>query len=125
LGGTKDIPTIVEKYGIENIIIAKPSMRKGQLQELYQECSKTNAKTQIMPMIEDIVSGKVSVNQFRDVQVEDLLGREPVELDIKSISDRETYRKDHPCNRSRRIDRFGNLPPGEQVQTGEASINRA
>ncbi|OIU67650.1 polysaccharide biosynthesis protein [Rossellomorea aquimaris] len=86
LGGTKDIPQIVEKYGVENIIIAIPSLRKGQLQEVYQECSKTNAKTQIMPMIEDIVSGKVSVNQFRDVQVEDLLGREPVELDIKSIS---------------------------------------
>jgi FlaA1/EpsC-like NDP-sugar epimerase len=90
LGGTKDIPAIVEKYGIENIIIAIPSMRKGQLQEVYQECSKTNAKTQIMPMIEDIVSGKVSVNQFRDVQVEDLLGREPVELDIKSISEKLT-----------------------------------
>jgi FlaA1/EpsC-like NDP-sugar epimerase len=86
LGGTKDIPQIVEKYGVENIIIAIPSLRKGQLQEVYQECSKTNAKTQIMPMIEDIVSGKVSVNQFREVQVEDLLGREPVELDIKSIS---------------------------------------
>jgi FlaA1/EpsC-like NDP-sugar epimerase len=86
IGGTKDIPKIVEKYGIENIIIAIPSLRKGQLQEVYQECSKTNAKTQIMPMIEDIVSGKVSVNQFRDVQVEDLLGREAVELDVKSIS---------------------------------------
>lgn len=90
LGGTKDIPHLVEKHGIENIIIAIPSLRKGQLQEVYQECSKTNAKTQIMPMIEDIVSGKVSVNQFRDVQVEDLLGREPVELDIKSISQKLT-----------------------------------
>jgi FlaA1/EpsC-like NDP-sugar epimerase len=90
LGGTKDIPAIVEKYGIENIIIAIPSLRKGQLQEVYQECSKTTAKIQIMPMIEDIVSGKVSVKQFRDVQVEDLLGREPVELDIKSISEKLT-----------------------------------
>jgi FlaA1/EpsC-like NDP-sugar epimerase len=90
LGGTKDIPRLVEKYGVENIIIAIPSLRKGQLQDVYQECSKTNAKTQIMPMIEDIVSGKVSVNQFRDVQVEDLLGREPVELDIKSISEKLT-----------------------------------
>jgi FlaA1/EpsC-like NDP-sugar epimerase len=90
LGGTKDIPSIVEKYNIENIIIAIPSLKKGQLQAVYQECSKTNAKTQIMPMIEDIVSGKVSVNQFRDVQVEDLLGREPVELDIKSISEKLT-----------------------------------
>jgi FlaA1/EpsC-like NDP-sugar epimerase len=86
LGGTKDIPAIVERFSIENIIIAIPSLKKGQLQDVYQECSKTKAKTQIMPMIEDIVSGKISVNQFRDVEVEDLLGREPVDLDIESIS---------------------------------------
>lgn len=43
-------------------------------------------KTLILPKLEDLVTGKLSVNQFRDVQVEDLLGREPVELDIDSIS---------------------------------------
>ncbi|RLQ94801.1 polysaccharide biosynthesis protein [Falsibacillus albus] len=87
-GKTKEIPMIVEKHNIENIVIAIPSMGRKEIQRIYQECSKTNAKTQIMPMIEDIASGKVSVNQFRDVQVEDLLGREPVELDIQSISKR-------------------------------------
>ncbi|BFH17567.1 hypothetical protein J6TS7_59860 [Paenibacillus dendritiformis] len=51
---------------------------------------KTKAKTQFIPMIEDIASGKVSVSQFRDVQVEDLLGREPVQLDLESISDSAT-----------------------------------
>lgn len=44
-------------------------------------------KTQILPMLEDLVTGKVSVNEFRDVQVEDLLGRDPVELDVDIISD--------------------------------------
>ncbi len=86
LGGHKDIPSLVERFEVDNIIIAIPSLRKSELQEVYQQCSKTKAKTQIMPMIEDIVSGKVAVNQFREVQVEDLLGREPVELDIQSIS---------------------------------------
>lgn len=85
-GKTKDIPKLVEKLNAETIIIAIPSLSKKEIQKIYQECSKTTAKTQIMPMIEDIVSGKVSVNQFREVQVEDLLGREPVELDIDSIS---------------------------------------
>lgn len=86
LGKTEDIPEIVESKKIDHIIIAIPSLSKGEIQRIYQECSKTKAKTKIMPMIEDIVTGKVSVNQFRDVQVEDLLGRDPVELDIKSIS---------------------------------------
>jgi FlaA1/EpsC-like NDP-sugar epimerase len=90
MGRTEDIPQLVEKLNVETIIIAIPSMSKSEIQKVYQECSKTKAKTQIMPMLEDIVSGKVSVNQFRDVQVEDLLGRDPVELDTKSISEKLT-----------------------------------
>ncbi|WP_409252146.1 polysaccharide biosynthesis protein [Bacillus sp. SCS-153A] len=89
-GGTSDIPAIVEKHNIENIIISIPSLSKTEIQKIYQECCKTKAKTQIMPMIEDIVTGKVSVNQFREVQVEDLLGRDPIELDMKSISQKLT-----------------------------------
>lgn len=90
MGKTSDIPKIVEKNKIDHIIIAIPSLNKHEIQRIYQECSKTDAKTKIMPMIEDIVTGKVSVNQFRDVQVEDLLGRDPVELDIQSISKKIT-----------------------------------
>jgi FlaA1/EpsC-like NDP-sugar epimerase len=85
-GKTKDIPYLVDILKVETIIIAIPSLSKKEIQRIYLECSKTKAKTQIMPMIEDLVSGKVSVNQIREVQVEDLLGREPVELDIESIS---------------------------------------
>ncbi|MET3697032.1 FlaA1/EpsC-like NDP-sugar epimerase [Bacillus oleivorans] len=86
VGTTKWIRQVVEQYKIEHIIIAIPSLNKKELNRIFQECSTTKIKTQIMPMIEDIVTGKVSVNQFRDVQVEDLLGRDPVELDLKSIS---------------------------------------
>ena len=57
------------------------------MNKIFQECAKTNAKTQILPMMEDLVTGKISVNQFRDVQVEDLLGESQIELDIESISE--------------------------------------
>ncbi len=90
LGKTENIPEIVEKKGIGHIIIAIPSLNKLEIQKIYQECSKTKAQVKIMPMIEDIITGKVSVNQFRDVQVEDLLGRDPVELDIQRISEKLT-----------------------------------
>ncbi|WP_318505221.1 nucleoside-diphosphate sugar epimerase/dehydratase [Bacillus sp. T3] len=82
-----EITDKVQELMIDNIIIAIPSLNKKELNIIFQECAKTNAKTQILPMLEDLVTGKISVNQFRDVQVEDLLGREPVELDIDSISD--------------------------------------
>ncbi|MGD6831887.1 polysaccharide biosynthesis protein [Sutcliffiella halmapala] len=87
LGDVTDIESIVEKNEIENIIIAIPSLGKKEINTIYKECGKTEAKTQIIPMLEDLMLGKVSVNEFRDVEVEDLLGREPVKLDMKSISE--------------------------------------
>ncbi|MEH7351677.1 polysaccharide biosynthesis protein [Gottfriedia acidiceleris] len=87
VGGVNQIGHYVNKLDINNIIIAIPSLRKKELNKILQECTKTKAKTKILPMLEDIMTGKVSVNQFRDVQVEDLLGREAVELDIEMISD--------------------------------------
>lgn len=56
------------------------------MQIIFDACAQTSAKTVIMPRIEDIMVGNLSVNQFRDVQVEDLLGRDPVQLDMESIS---------------------------------------
>lgn len=90
VGGTRAIEQIARDYQIELIVIAIPSLNKPGLKAIFDECAKTKAKTQIIPMIEDIASGKVSVSQFRDVQVEDLLGREPVQLDLASISDYAT-----------------------------------
>ncbi|WHY00424.1 nucleoside-diphosphate sugar epimerase/dehydratase [Neobacillus sp. DY30] len=87
VGNSDSIAQTVEKYQIENIVIAIPSLKQSELHRIFEECSKTNAKTQIIPKLEDLMTGKISVNQFREVQVEDLLGRDPVELDIDSISE--------------------------------------
>lgn len=92
VGSTKNIKEIVEQYKIEQIIIAIPSLNRKQINEIFQECAKTNAKTQTVPMLESILEGKVSVNEFRDVQVEDLLGREPVKLDDAGIAETITGR---------------------------------
>ncbi|MDN4861144.1 polysaccharide biosynthesis protein [Priestia aryabhattai] len=87
VGNSQEILNIVKAYEIENIVIAIPSLNKTKLKHIFNECLKTNVKTQIMPKIEDIMLGKVKVNQFRDVEVEDLLGREPVKLDIDIIAE--------------------------------------
>ncbi|MBJ7958988.1 polysaccharide biosynthesis protein [Bacillus cereus group sp. N28] len=87
IGGIDRIEFAVQQLDIDSIIIAIPSLSKKALNMIFQECSKTKIKTQILPMLEDLVTGKVSVNEFRDVQVDDLLGRDPVELDIESISE--------------------------------------
>lgn len=87
VGGIDCIAEATEDYRIDHIVIAIPSLSRRELNVIHRECARTKAKTLILPMLEDIVTGKVSVNQFRDVQVEDLLGRDPVELDMKSISE--------------------------------------
>lgn len=86
-GGRKQLEGVVQGYNIEHIVIAIPSLSNSDLNLFFQTCVRTGKKTQTIPRLEDIVSGKVSVNQFRDVEVEDLLGREPVKLDVESISD--------------------------------------
>lgn len=86
-GASKDIAAAVEKYKIDKIVIAAPSLDKKQLTRIFEECSKTKIKAQIMPKIEDVMLGKTPVSQFRDVEVEDLLGRDPIKLDIEGISE--------------------------------------
>ena len=87
VGTSKGIVAAVEKYKIDKIVIAIPSLSRKEITRIFDECSKTKVKTQIMPKIEDVMLGKVPVSQFRDVEVEDLLGREPIRLDIEGISE--------------------------------------
>lgn len=92
VGTTLDIEKVVLKYQIERIVIAIPSLSRGEQRKILEYCLKTNATTQIMPKLEDIITGKVSVSEFRDVRVEDLLGRDPVELDMNTISKKITQK---------------------------------
>ncbi|MBT2728953.1 polysaccharide biosynthesis protein [Bacillus sp. ISL-75] len=84
-GGLNKLDDAVKDLKIENIVIAIPSLNKKELHDIYVECTKTKINTQMMPMFEDLVTGKVSVNEIRNVEPGDLLGREAVELDTQSI----------------------------------------
>lgn len=86
-GGIKDVKKAVEKFSIEHIIIAVPSLETEELNQIVNVCTETKVKTQTLPRMEDIMLGKVEVTQFKDVDVEDLLGREPVKLDVEGIAD--------------------------------------
>lgn len=87
IGGRKQIERVVREYNIENIVIAIPSLRGKELNEIFQLCVETERRTQTIPMLEDLMTGKISINQFLDVQEEDLLGREPVVLDVDGVSE--------------------------------------
>lgn len=88
--GTDAIEKIIEENNIERIIVAVPSMSRQESTELIKRCVDTGIHTQTVPMIEDILTGKVSVTDMCDVKVEDLLGRDEVQLDMDKIADQLT-----------------------------------
>jgi FlaA1/EpsC-like NDP-sugar epimerase len=87
LGNRSDIESIVKEKCIDIILIAIPSIEEENKRELLEICKKTNCKVQIVPGLFEIVNGRVSLNQIRDVNVEDLLGRSQVNLDMNGISE--------------------------------------
>ena len=87
VGTVADIPAIVEDERIDHIVIAIPSLRNGELKKIVESSSSTTAQVQMIPKIEDLMTGKVSVSSLKNVEVEDLLGREPVKLNIGAISE--------------------------------------
>ncbi|MFD1929266.1 polysaccharide biosynthesis protein [Sporosarcina siberiensis] len=91
-GGTTEIAEIVQDNKIEKIIIAIPSLERQQMSLLMKECLETGVKTQTIPRIEDLMTGKVSVSDMKNVEIEDLLGRDEVELDLDAISEKLTNR---------------------------------
>ena len=85
-GYIKDIPELVKKFQIKKIIIAIPTLSQKRLNEINEICNIEDVELFKMPNIEDVLSGEIEVNQLKKVEVEDLLGRDPVELDMALIS---------------------------------------
>ncbi|WP_291629672.1 nucleoside-diphosphate sugar epimerase/dehydratase [Clostridium sp.] len=85
-GTRKDIIKVCKEKEIETIIIAAPSMNEEDKKEILDKCKKTECKIQMVPSIYSVIDGKVSLNQIKDVEIEDLLGRKPIELEMQGIS---------------------------------------
>ncbi len=85
VGGRECIPECVGKYDIDEIIIAIPSASRSKLKPLLDICKETGCKLRILPGIYQLITGDVSVSQLREVQIEDLLGRDPIEVNVDDI----------------------------------------
>jgi len=85
LGNRKDIPKIAKEKNIQTILIAIPTIGDVDKKQILEICKGTNCKIEIIPGMYEIINGKVSLNQIRKVEIEDLLGREAVKLDMKGI----------------------------------------
>ena len=91
-GAIADIPDLVNKFNIKKIIIAIPTVSPKRLKEINDICNIKGIEILKMPNIEEVMAGEIEVNQLKKVEVEDLLGREPVELNMQMISQELTHK---------------------------------
>lgn len=85
-GGREDIPKLVEQYGIDEIYIALPSAKTKDRRDIINICQETGAKVKTLPAIYQLVNGEVSVSKLREVQVEDLLGRDQIQYNVDEVA---------------------------------------
>ena len=87
VGGRNDIPEMVRRYKIDKIIFAIPACPAKNRKEILDICSTTGCEVQTLPGIRQLVSGEVSVSKLRKVDPQDLLGREPIKVNLNEIFD--------------------------------------
>lgn len=87
LGDRTKIEEMVCTHQIHDIIIAMPSVKRTYISDIINICKLTGAKVKIIPSINDLITGHLAVETLRNVEVEDLLGRDPVKIDLEGIAD--------------------------------------
>ena len=86
IGGIEDIDDIVDRKSIDEIIIAIPSAKPAIINDIYEKCSVTSCKVKILPSMSQLIDESIMLQKIKDVDIEDLLGREPVKVDLEDIA---------------------------------------
>jgi FlaA1/EpsC-like NDP-sugar epimerase len=86
LGTTEDMPRLVRTLGIDHVVITIAAASRNEIRRIVKLCEVVPVKAQIIPGLYEILQGNVEVSRIRDLQIEDLLGREPVHLDEEDMS---------------------------------------
>lgn len=85
-GGADKIPCLVRDLGVEKIFIAIPSATGEEVKKIVKFCKETTAEIKILPKIDHLLSNQVEISLLRNIKIEDLLGREQVQLDMAHLS---------------------------------------
>jgi len=85
-GTTEDLAALVKRFGVDHVVITIAAASGHQIRRIVRLCEEIPVKVRIIPGLHEILQGHVEVSRIRDVQVEDLLGREPVQLDEEIMS---------------------------------------
>ncbi len=85
LGGVEDLPRLVSEQQIELVVIAIAKISRPQIKRIVDICKEIPVEVRVVPGYGDILQGNISINSIREIKLEDLLGREPVKLDMDSV----------------------------------------
>jgi FlaA1/EpsC-like NDP-sugar epimerase len=86
LGTTAALPTLVREHGIDHVVITIARAPRGSMRRIIEICEQNDIRARVIPGLFELLDGKVQVNRIRDVDIEDLLGRDPVQLDPRDVS---------------------------------------
>ncbi|GBD69213.1 polysaccharide biosynthesis protein [Tetragenococcus halophilus subsp. halophilus] len=90
LGKVENIPQLVQKYNVDMVIIAIPSIPRKKLREIFDLLENNQVTVNTMPSMEEIAAGKINISKLKEIDVVDLLGRDEAKLDVTSIKDQIT-----------------------------------
>ncbi len=84
-GGRDRIVELADRFHVEEIMVAMPAVKRREVSSILNICKDTGCKLKTLPGVYQMINGEVGVSQMRPVEVEDLLGRDPVRVDMKGI----------------------------------------
>jgi len=85
LGTTRELPELVQELGIDHVVMSIPGATRTQFRRILEICEQIPIRVRVVPGLHDILHGRVKVSRIRDLQIEDLLGREQVQLDEQAV----------------------------------------
>ncbi len=86
LGTTQDLPKLIPALGIDHVVITIAHASRHEIHRIVKLCEEIPVKVRIIPELYEIIEGRVEISRIRDVQIQDLLGRDPVKLDLESLN---------------------------------------
>ena len=84
-GSREDIPSLAREYRVDEIYVALPSAPAKERKKIIEICRETDCRIKVLPGIYQLLNGEVSVAKLREVQIEDLLGRDPIRVNLDEI----------------------------------------
>jgi FlaA1/EpsC-like NDP-sugar epimerase len=84
-GSIAELPRVVQRYHPDEIMIAIPSATSEQMRRITEVCHRTGVRFRTVPGLADLIHGTVTIDQIREVNLQDLLGRDPVQLNLDTV----------------------------------------